>query len=432
MGFISSATTVSITAKLTLAGRQRLLTQSNQILTHFVLGDSDANYQTSGILSSGLVPANSGDLGENGGVNDNIDVGVGIKNKLYLSNTQITIKSVESGSNVITNTTVPLGETVVSGDNLTYTIIDKNDRTSSFTNYFESLRLPILESKKNLFTGTTSTKGGWLDTAFSGLATDKVLMVVVNNDSYGELIDGKTIKTTLPIVTGYTSGGEATGITTYDCYSTFVNSGQYSLVQLDARYKDGSVFTNGLFGTDFPVSYMVSDNVQRPNDEGDKSWATGYDEFKPFSVNNKQLINTKTVTPTGINVDKVIGVAYLDKGILAFTDPTIVNNIATDFTGDTETGIVTNDLGLYYYSGGTFNTTVDSVVNNLVQNVICIAGRGEFFRSTNPTIDINDEVRITEVGITDVTGEVLAIGKIDRQIIKKKNDFVIFDVQVIL
>ena len=432
MGFISSANTVSITAKLTLAGRQRLLTQSNQILTHFVIGDSDANYQTSGILGSGLVPSNSGDLGENGGVNDNIDVGVGIKNKLYLSNTQITIKSVESGSNVITNTTVPLGETVVSGDNLTYTVIDKNDKTSSFTNYFESLRLPILESKKNLFTGTTSTKGGWLDTAFSGLATNKVLMVVANNDSYGELIDGKTIKTTLPIVTGYTSGGEATGITTYDCYSTFVNSGQYSLVQLDARYKDGSVFTNGLFGTDFPVSYMVSDNVQRPNNDSDKSWATGYDEFKPFSVNYKELINTKTVAPTGINVDKVIGVAYLDKGIIAFTDPTIVNNIAIDFTGDTETGTVTNDLGLYYYSGGTFNTTVDSVVNNLVQNVICIAGRGEFFRSTNPTIDINDEVRITEIGITDVTGEVLAIGKVDRQIIKKKNDFVIFDVQVIL
>ena len=432
MGFISSANTVSITAKLTLAGRQRLLTQSNQILTHFVLGDSDANYQTSGLLTTGLVPSNSGDLGENGGTNDNIDVGVGIKNKLYLSNTQITIKSVESESNVITNTTVPLGETVVSGNNLTYAVIDKNDKTSSFTNYFESLRLPILESKKNLFTGTTSTKGGWLDTAFSGLATDKVLMVVINNDSYGELIDGKTIKTTLPIVTGYTSGGEATGITTYDCYSTFVNSGQYSLVQLDAKYKDGSVFTNGLFGTDFPVSYMVSDNVQKPNNDSLKSWSTGYDQVKPYSVNNKQLINTKTVTPTNINADQIIGVAYLDKGILAFTNPTIVNNIATDFSGDTETGIVTNNLGLYYYSGGTFNTTVDSVVNNLVQNIVCIAGRGEFFRSTNPTIDINDEVRITEVGITDVTGEVLAIGKIDRQIIKKKNDFVIFDVQVVL
>ena len=273
MGFISSATTVSITAKLTLAGRQRLLTQSNQILTHFVLGDSDANYQTSGLLTTGTVPSNSGNLGENGGVNDNIDVGVGLKNKLYLDNTQINIKPVESGSNVVTNTTVPLGETVVSGTNLTYTLLDKNDGSSSFTNYFESLRLPILESKKNLFTGTTSTKGGWLDTAFSGLAADRVLMLSIDTDSYGELIDGKSIKTTLPIATGYTSGGDVTGITTYDCYSTFVNSGQFSLVQQDGRYKDGSVFTNGLFGTDFPVTYMVSDNVQPPNNDVTKSWS---------------------------------------------------------------------------------------------------------------------------------------------------------------
>ena len=313
-----------------------------------------------------------------------------------------------------------MGETVVSGSNLTYTLIDKTNNTSPFTNYFESLRLPILESKKKIFTGTTSENGGWLDTAFSGLATDKVLMVIIDNDSYGELIDGKTIKTSLPIVTGYTSGGEATGITTYDCYSTFVNSAQFNLVQLDGRYKDGSVFTEGIFGKDFPVSYMVSDNVEKPNNDPLKSWSTGYDQVKPFSVNNKQLINTKTVGPTGINKDSVIGVAYLDKGILAFTDPTIVNNIATDFTGDTETGIIT------------FNTTVDSVINNLVQNVICIAGRGEFFRSNNATIDLNDNVRITEIGITDVTGEVLAIGKVDRQIIKKKNDFVIFDVQVVL
>jgi len=407
MGLISSANTVSITAKLTLAGRERLLTQSNQILTHFVLGDSDANYRTSGLLTSGLVPSNSGDLGENGGTNDNIDVGVGIKNKLYLNNTQINI-------------------------NLTYTLIDKTNNTSPFTNYFESLRLPILESKKKIFTGTTSANGGWLDTAFSGLATDKVLMTVIDNDSYGELIDGKTIKTTLPIVTGYTSGGEATGITTYDCYSTFVNSAQFNLVQLDGRYKDGSVFTEGIFGKDFPVSYMVSDNVQRPNDDLTKSWATGYDQVKPFSVNNKQLINTKTVGPTGINKDNVIGVAYLDKGILVFTDPTIVNNIGVNVSGFSETDIITNDLGLYYYSGGTFNTTIDSVINNLVQNVICIAGRGEFFRSNNATIDLNDNVRITEIGITDVTGEVLAIGKVDRQIIKKKNDFVIFDVQVVL
>ena len=207
---------------------------------------------------------------------------------------------------------------------------------------------------------------------------------------------------------------------------------QYGLIQQDSRYKDGTIWTEGLFGSDFPVSYLVSDNIQKPNNDPLQSWSTGYDEFKPFSINNKKLINTNNVPATGLVADKVIGVAYLDKGILAFTDPIIVNNIATDFTGDTETAIITNDLGLYYYTGGTFNTTVDSVVNNLVQNVVCVAGRNQFFRSNNTTIDINDNVRISEIGITDVTGEVLAIGKIDRQLIKKKNDFVIFDVQVVI
>ena len=41
-------------------------------------------------------------------------------------------------------------------------------------------------------------------------------------------------------------------------------------------------------------------------------------------------------------------------------------------------------------------------------------------------------MRISEIGITDVTGEILAIGKVDRQLIKKKNDFVIFDVQIVI
>ena len=45
---------------------------------------------------------------------------------------------------------------------------------------------------------------------------------------------------------------------------------------------------------------------------------------------------------------------------------------------------------------------------------------------------MNDDVRISEVAITDVGGNVLAIGKTDRHIVKKKNDFVIFDVQIVI
>ena len=63
---------------------------------------------------------------------------------------------------------------------------------------------------------------------------------------------------------------------------------------------------------------------------------------------------------------------------------------------------------------------------------MCIAARGEFYNSQNPTLTVNDDVRISEIAITDVAGNILAIGKTDRQIVKKKNDFVVFDVQIII
>ena len=64
MGFISSASTVTVQARLTKAGKKKLYdsieSQSGQFITRFSLGDSDANYVAidngSGALSSGHVP----------------------------------------------------------------------------------------------------------------------------------------------------------------------------------------------------------------------------------------------------------------------------------------------------------------------------------------------------------------------------------------
>ena len=83
-------------------------------------------------------------------------------------------------------------------------------------------------------------------------------------------------------------------------------------------------------------------------------------------------------------------------------------------------------------TGSTYNLTIDSVLNNLVQNIVCIAGRDQFYRTDNDTWNESDDIRISEIGITDLTGQLLAIGKPDRHIIKKKNDFVIFDVQIVI
>ncbi len=431
MGFIDSATTVTIRARLTDLGRQEILTNGNNDFSYFVLGDSDANYNTSEKLTTGKIPSNSGNLGVNNTINDNIFNNVFVNSKIYVTVSPTTLKEVEINSKKINEEFISVGENTVSGESLTYLQLDKTLTSNQSTNYFKSLLLPINSGDINLFTGTTSQNLGWSDTPFSGLGETKVLIGVIDNDKYGEIIDGKSIKVTLPIYTGYTTGGTPTGITTYDVYSTFPRT-TIPRTTLDSSYVDESGTPQNLFGKNINVSYLVSDNIQKPNNDTSKSWSTGYDSFKPFSLNRKELINVQTVTTTGINADKIAGVVYLDKGIFVITDQTIVENIATDFSGDTDTNIINNGLGLYYYSASTYNTIVDSIQRDLVQNIVCIAPRGQFYNSQNETKTVSDDIRISEVGITDIRGNVLAIGKTDRHIVKKKNDFVVFDVQIVI
>ncbi len=430
MGFINSATTVTITARLTKLGREKLLTNSNTIFSHFILGDSDANYNTSEELPTGKIPGNSGSLGANSTTNDNIFENVGLNSKLYITVSPTTKKSVEPNSSKIGVTITDIGQSTVSGSNLTYLSLDKTSTSSENNNYFKSLSLPIISTSVNIFTGTTSQYGGWSDTPFSGLGVNEVLIGVINNSQYGELIDGKSIKITLPVITGYT-GVNPTGSTTYELYSTFPKT-TIPKSELDVDYIDESSYPQSLFGRKINVAYLVSDQIQKPNNDATKSWSTGYDSFKPYSLNGKELINVQTIAATSINADQIAGVIYLDKGIFVITDQTIVNNIALNYSGDSATITTNTGLGLYYYTASTYNTVIDSIQNDLVQNIVCIAARGEFYNSQNETLTVNDDIRISEIAITDVSGNVLAIGKTDRHIIKKKNDFVVFDVQIII
>ena len=431
MGFINTANTITIRARLTDLGREKLLTNNNTIFSHFILGDSDANYNTNERLTTGKIPTNSGNLGANSTTNDNIYENVGIHSKLFVTVAPKTKKSVERNSAKINKSVTSIGETIVSGESLTYVSVDKSNTSDENINYFKSLSLPIKRSDINIFTGTTSQNGGWSDTPFSSLGSKKILMGVIDNSQYGEIIDGKSVKISLPVYTGYTTGGTPTGLTTYNMYSTFPKT-TIPRTELDSHYIDRSSYPQSLFTRRINVAYLVSDELQKPNNDSTKSWSTGYDSFKPFSLNGKELINVQTVAATGINADKIAGVVYLDKGIFAITDETIVDNIATNFSGDTGTDTTNNSLGLYYYTGDTYNTVVDSIQKDLVQNIVCIAARGEFYNSQNETLTVTDDVRISEIGITDVGGNVLAIGKTDRHIVKKKNDFVIFDVQIVI
>ena len=62
MGYVQSGNTVTLRARLTQKGREELLSGTTQLtVKYFALGDGDANYRTSLLLSPGYVPDVTGD-----------------------------------------------------------------------------------------------------------------------------------------------------------------------------------------------------------------------------------------------------------------------------------------------------------------------------------------------------------------------------------
>jgi hypothetical protein len=400
MGFNTTATTVTLTAKLTPIGRQKIVSTNNSLISTFSLGDSDANYNTALTLSTGEIPNEAGLLGANSTVNNSTTQNVKLRSQLIVNGSGNLYKSVEPQSITINSETINNGQTIVSGTSFTHFLVNRNDvDTDNKVNYFYSFGLPLNSNDDYKFTGTTYSKGGFSDTALSGIAQDTILIISLNQETFGETLDGKTINLTLP------SLGP-----TYDIYSTFQNSGIASKTQ-DANIRDNSVIAD-TFGTN--IAFLFSDDIMTPNGgSGSLSWATGFGTNKPFSINNKQLYNLQTNSNRGLSADTVVGIAYLDKGILVITHPSIVSNYNS----------VLADNAI---------TIINSVSTNVYQSITCIAARGEFAASTNTTFTANDTPRISEVGLFDNVGNLIAIAKTDRHVTKNINEFLALNVKISL
>lgn len=398
MGFNSTASTLTLTARLTPLGRQKLVSTNNALIKTFSLGDSDANYNMDLTLESGQVPGINGNIGFANTSSNSTSSFIGLSSYLIVNPSGSIQKPVSSQSvNIITENSV-LGSVVVSGSNLTMNYIDRNNfLTDPLVNLYKSFNLSLDSNDDTLFTGTTYINGGFSDTALSGLGSSKIIVIGVDNSKYGELMDGKTVKVELP-----TSAG------TYTIYSTYLG-GLSPLHELDARFTDQAAAT-GKFG--FNVAPMFCDTIKKPNGgDASLSWATGYGLAKPFSVNNKQTYNLQTNTNLSLTADTAVGMAYLDKGFIVITDPTIVGN--------------------YVASAATATTvTVDSVSTSVTQMITCIADRGEFGGTTNLSFGAGDVPRISEVGLYDELGNLIAYGKTDRHVTKNVNQFLALSVNI--
>lgn len=402
MGFNNTTTSVNLVAKLTPLGRQRLVSTNNALITSFSLGDSDANYYASLPLNSGEVPSLCGNVGPVNVSGNSVTTNVNLRSFLVVNANGITKKSVEPQSINIITETISNGQTTTTNSDLTKIIIDRNNlSTDSYVNLFYSFGLPLNTTNDYTYTGITYANGGYSDTAYSGLAQSKILVIGIDNSKYGEMIDGKTVKIELP-----TTGG------TYNIYSTFQNKNDL-LTNEDVHNNDTSPNATQINNN---IAFLFSDDILKPNGGNSSlSWATGYDTYKPFSLNNKQLFNFQTNSNLALTADTIVGIAYLDKGIVVITDPTIVNN----FGDVTTTGITTG-------------TTVsfNSISTAIYQNITCIASRGEFGSSTNTTIGALDNPRISEVGLYDNLNNLIAIAKTDRHIVKNINEFLALGIKI--
>ena len=399
MGFITNTgTTIELIAKLTPEGRRKLITNTNTLVSGFSLGDSDNYYDVFTGLTANQIPQISGD--NNGNDSNNGGSNYKIKSTILYKPT-IARKPVEVASISVNSVIENLGYKTVyySGGSISQNKIDLgNKNTDSLVNLFYAFGLPISDSDYSKYTGTTSQLGGYSDTVLSAISQNNILVVGVSGDEYPELIDGKSIRLDI-----------TTTAATFNLYSTFEKK-SVSVGTEDTNVRDSSVNISQ-FGPN--VALLFSDTIQKPNSNASNSWATGYSQNKPFSVNGKHRYNYRANTTTGLIPDKAVGIAYLDKGFMVITDPTIVDNFSTSFSAATGTTI-----------------TFDSVRNRVSQSITCIANRGEFNTSNNPTWKNGDVPRITEIGLWDATNTLIAIGKLNETYYKPSDDFVAFNISI--
>ena len=249
MGFLTG-TTIELKAKLTPTGRRKLVSNDNTLIKNFALGDSDAYYGSYSGLTIGQVPSMGGD--NNGLDVNNGGVGYSLRS-LVVASPSSTLKSVDPASIAISTSFSNLGYKSLdySGGSITQNIVDLADVNSdTLTNLFHSFDLPITSTDFDLFTGKTLNIGGLQDTAYSGLAQTKILVIGIDDNEYSELIDGKSIKLDLE-----------TTASTFSVYSTYErNTRATSLLDSDIRETSSNI---SIFGPNRVL--LFSDGVVRPN-----------------------------------------------------------------------------------------------------------------------------------------------------------------------
>jgi len=354
-------------------------------------------------------------------------------------------KQIDSGSGVFEKKLIPLSQTILNGSNLKFTKVERTDLSNRFFgNLYSSFNLPITVGQKQKF-----TIGDYSTTAFQYLNRDSVIVAEIPKNTYGEMVDGKSIKLIVPL----TSGRTMTLYSTFFRNSILDTSGHaiysdpnqqskefgqsYNTIELPGQ----AGLTNPITGYSSNVAYMFCDSIQKPSNNSGYTWASTNKYFTSQTNLPTGVIGSKFAanysSADGI-VDIPVGIAYLDKGFIVITHPSIVNDFdytnaelnGSSYAGDDK---FTN---IYFDSGSTLTFT--SFNTEFIQHAVCIALPNEFYKSNNPTfleaygVDNieNSPVAITEIGLYNDKFELIAIAKSNKPLAKTKSSVLSFDITI--
>lgn len=393
MGFVPGTTT-QIEAFLTQLGAQELMTKGVTGIKYFAIADDAANYSTTQKLTYGEVFTLAGKYSVDGKYLSVLNL-TDLPSRIFVDNTTETLKTFETMDNVVmieeaegaTNTTTLF--------NVYPYEVDRTDNTTSKLNWIKDLMLPYGTTDNSLWSATYSNNG-YSDTAIAGMNTDDFLFFVVDGLQQA-YIDGKSIKLTIPYLSGTT-----------DVYGSYLNTNR-AKNYYDPLLSETSGFLNR-FGTN--VVLLFSDSVQKPNNDASKSWATGYDYTSaPYSQGGKSLAN---YTSTGAyNVDTAVGIAYLDKGVVVIFNSYLYN-------------------GYVNRTNNTFSLNNRNVIRRSVANFVCDLPIGKFYRSQNSTFGVNTPVRISTIGLYNESKQLVAVGRLNSEIEKSSGQRFTFLVKLVI
>lgn len=359
----------------------------------------------------------------------------------------------------------------VQNSDLKFTLCDRNDTSNKKGHYFVSFGLPA--------TSTMLTTGSTLSLYYPELYqlnVDQAIIIPIPGSYYSEFIDGRSITLKVP-QTGSTTQTSLSSITLYS-----------------STYTSDKVLRNEtslLLGDN--IVYLFCDTINRPfsgntvdemgtvtSRAANTTWEPDSTNFlrRPSAVSYKEVKGTSLINGfnsdtrgntsfsarvpsnypenrAGYNYDIPVGFCVLDKGFLVLTHTAITTNFLWSAGYNSlnvhETAPILSGRTNIYFTGTTDGTakaavlTFKDINTSFKMSTVCLAMPKEFYISNNPTwnrekalSEINnqtgiinvDPVYITEIGLYNAFGELVAVAKTSEPVAKDYTSLLTFNVDI--